>query len=126
MESRSWHCRSRRPLERHVDERRAGLAHSHLAIEMLMSKTGTKFIHVPYKGAAPALLDLIGGRLDAYLLGLPGGTPQVKSGKGRLRSLTTLGRAGSAAGTPTLPGLGIPGYNFGLRGCFVTPAVTTA
>ena len=99
---------------------------AHLAIEMLMSKTGTKFIHVPYKGAAPALLDLIGGRLDAYFLGLPGVTPQVKGGKVRLLAVTTLERAGSAADTPTVAELGIPGYNFSLWGGFFAPAGTPA
>ena len=97
---------------------------AHLAIEMLMSKTGVKFVHVPYKGAAPALLDLIGGRLDAYFLGLPGVTPQVKGGKVRLLAVTTAARAGSAAGTPTVAEHGLPGFSVSLWGGFFAPAGT--
>jgi len=97
---------------------------AHLAIEMLMSKTGVKFVHVPYKGAAPALLDLIGGRLDAYFLGLPGVTPQVKGGKVRLLAVTTAERAGSAADTPTVAELGLPGFSISLWGGFFAPVGT--
>jgi tripartite-type tricarboxylate transporter receptor subunit TctC len=68
----------------------------------------------------------MGGRLDAYFLGLPGVTPQVKGGKVRLLAVTTTGRAGSAADTPTVAELGIPGYNFSLWGGFFAPVGTPA
>jgi tripartite-type tricarboxylate transporter receptor subunit TctC len=97
---------------------------AHLAIEMLMSKAGLKFVHVPYKGAAPALLDLIGGRVDAYFLGLPGVAPQVKGGKVRLLAVTTAARAGSAPDTPTVAEHGLPGFSFSLWGGLYAPAGT--
>lgn len=97
---------------------------AHLAVEMLMIKTGVKMVHVPYKGAAPALLDLIGGRIDAYFLGLPGVMSQVRGGKVRLLAVSTAQRASGSPDTPTVAEHGIPGFNFSLWGGFLAPAGT--
>jgi tripartite-type tricarboxylate transporter receptor subunit TctC len=98
---------------------------AHLAVEMLMSKTGVKMTQIPYKGAAPAMVDLLGGRIDAYFLGLPGVMPHVKSGNVRLIAVSTSERASSVADTPTVAEHGMPGFNFSLWGGFFAPAGTS-
>jgi len=100
---------------------------AHLAVEMLTLRSGTNMVQVPYKGAAPALVDLLGGRIDAYFLGLPGVMPQVKSGNVRLLAVSTTQRAGSLPDMPTVgEQTGIAGYNFSLWGGFLAPAGTPA
>ncbi|MFN2646734.1 MAG: Bug family tripartite tricarboxylate transporter substrate binding protein [Burkholderiales bacterium] len=99
---------------------------AHLASEMLALKTGVTMTQVPYKGAAPALLDLIGGRVDAYFLGLPAVTPHVKGGNVRLLAVSTAKRATSAPDTPTVAELGIAGFDFSLWGGLFAPAGTPA
>jgi tripartite-type tricarboxylate transporter receptor subunit TctC len=100
---------------------------AHLAVEMLTLRSGTNMVQVPYKGAAPALVDLLGGRIDAYFLGLPGVMPQVKSGNVRLLAVSTTQRAGSLPDVPTVgEQTGIAGYNFSLWGGFLAPAGTPA
>jgi tripartite-type tricarboxylate transporter receptor subunit TctC len=93
---------------------------------MLALKGGVTMTQVPYKGAAPALLDLIGGRVDAYFLGLPAVAPHVKGGNVRLIAVSTARRAGSAPDTPTLAELGMPGFDFSLWGGIFAPAGTPA
>jgi tripartite-type tricarboxylate transporter receptor subunit TctC len=99
---------------------------AHLAVEMLMIRTGVKMVHVPYKGAAPAMVDLLGGRIDAYFLGLPGVMPHVRGGKVRLLAVSTAERASGSPETPTVAEHGIPGFNFSLWGGFLAPAGTPA
>lgn len=100
---------------------------AHLAVEMLTLRSGTNMVQVPYKGAAPALVDLLGGRIDAYFLGLPGVMPQVKSGNVRLLAVSTTQRAGSLPDMPTVgEQTGIAGYNFSLWGGFLAPVGTPA
>jgi tripartite-type tricarboxylate transporter receptor subunit TctC len=97
---------------------------AHLAVEMLMIKTGVKMVHVPYKGAAPAMVDLLGGRIDAYFLGLPGVMPHVRGGRVRLLAVSTAERASGTPDTPTVAEHGVPGFNFSLWGGFLAPAGT--
>jgi tripartite-type tricarboxylate transporter receptor subunit TctC len=97
---------------------------AHLAVEMLMSKSGVSMTQIPYKGAAPAMVDLLGGRVDAYFLGLPGVMPHVKSGNVRLLAVSTSERASSVADTPTVAEHGMPGFNFSLWGGFLAPIGT--
>jgi tripartite-type tricarboxylate transporter receptor subunit TctC len=79
---------------------------------------------VPYKGAAPALLDLIGGRVDAYFLGLPAVMPHVNGGNVRLLAVSSARRASSASDTPTVAELGIAPFDFSLWGGIFAPAGT--
>ena len=98
---------------------------AHLAVEMLTLRSGVSMVQVPYKGAAPAMVDLLGGRIDAYFLGLPGVMPHVKSGAVRLLAVSTAQRAGSLPDTPTVAEqAGIAGFNFSLWGGFLVPAGT--
>src|SRR5947207_1807512 len=57
----------------------------HLTAELFWQETGTKAVHVPYKGGSPALTDLLGGQVDATFMNINTGLPHVKSGK--LRAL---------------------------------------
>ncbi len=85
---------------------------THLAVELLQSLTGTKLTHVPYKGAGPALTDLISGQIQAMLVPMPAVMPYLKGGK--LRALATSGASRSPAlpGLPTIAEAGVPGYEY--------------
>jgi tripartite-type tricarboxylate transporter receptor subunit TctC len=85
---------------------------THLAVELLQSLTGTKLTHVPYKGAGPALTDLISGQIQAMLVPMPAVMPYVKGGK--LRALATSGASRSPAlpELPTIAEAGVPGYEY--------------
>ena len=85
---------------------------THLGVELLQSLTGTKLTHVPYKGAGPALTDLISGQIQAMLVPMPAVMPYLKGGK--LRALATSGASRSPAlpGLPTIAEAGVPGYEY--------------
>ena len=103
---------------------------THLAVELLQSLTGTKLTHVPYKGAGPALTDLISGQIQAMLVPMPAVMPYVKGGK--LRALATSGASRSPAlpGLPTIAEAGVPGYEYtpwyGMFGPGMLPRELTA
>jgi tripartite-type tricarboxylate transporter receptor subunit TctC len=82
---------------------------SHLAGELFMSMTGTRLIHVPYRGDAQAFPDLIGDRVQMYVSTLTGALPHIKSGA--LRPLAMMGNARSDM-LPDVPTLAefVPGY----------------
>ena len=84
----------------------------HLAVELLQSLTGTRLTHVPYKGNAPVLTDLIGGQIQVSLLTMPSVMPYVKGGK--VRALATSGARRSPAlpEVPTIAEAGVPGYEY--------------
>ena len=85
---------------------------THLATEMLVSRAGIKLVHVPYKGSAPALSDLIGGHVSMYLGSMPASVPQARSGKLRAVAVTGARRAPAAPEVPTIAESGLPGYEF--------------
>lgn len=97
----------------------------HLAGELFKSMAGVDMTHVPYKGGAPATLDLVGGRLSLMFGGMVLTLPHVKAGK--LRALATTGakRANAVPDLPTIAESGLPGYEadewFGLWGPAGTP-----
>lgn len=101
-----------------------GYTPGHLAGEMLTLKTNVKMTQVPYKGGAPAIADLLGGRVDAYFLSVPGAMPHVRSGKVRMLAVSTARRSSSAPDTPSIAELGIPGFDFSLWGGFFAPVAT--
>ncbi|MDH2239646.1 tripartite tricarboxylate transporter substrate binding protein [Pigmentiphaga sp. GD03639] len=82
----------------------------HLAGEMFTRRTGTNILHVPYKGSAPAMNDLLGGQIDMMFEGGTSTLPYVQSG--RLRALASTGQTRSEA-MPDLPALNeiIPGFS---------------
>jgi tripartite-type tricarboxylate transporter receptor subunit TctC len=75
---------------------------AHLGMEMLKSEAGVDITHVPYKGSAPAVSDLLAGQVQMMVDGLPSALPHVKAGKLRAIALTSLRRAPSLAELPTI------------------------
>lgn len=82
----------------------------HLAGEMLKSMTGTEAVHVPYRGAAPALTDLLGGQLD-FLFDPGIAIEHVKSGKLRVIAVGSPERSPQLPDVPTLDELGLRGFD---------------
>ena len=72
-------------------------------------KAGVTLVDVPYKGAAPASVDLLGGRIDMAFLNVPGVLPQVKSGQLRALAVANVTRAKALPDTPTMAEDGYPG-----------------
>ncbi len=83
---------------------------SHLTMEMLKSAAGVDIIHVPYKGAAPAVVDLLGGQVDAAFF-VPGNISQfVREGKAKVIASTGTRRFASMPQVPTMIEQGFPGF----------------
>ena len=83
----------------------------HLAVEQLGSATGAKFLHVPYKGAAPALTDLMGGRVDGFFGDVPGLIGFVKAGRLRAIGVAAAHRHPSLPDVPTFEEQGLAGVD---------------
>ena len=83
----------------------------HLAIEQLGSATGATFLHVPYKGAAPALIDLMGGRVEGFFGDVPGLIGFVKSGRLRAIGVAAAHRHPSLPDVPTFQEQGLEGVD---------------
>ena len=71
---------------------------------------GVKMVHIPYKGNAPALTDLVGGHVDLVFNGLTSAMPLIKAGKLRALAVTSLTRAGALPEMPTLDEAGTEGF----------------
>ena len=84
---------------------------SHLAGELLNEVAGIDTVHVPYKGGAPAMLDLLGGRVAAYYSTLSTAQPHIESGKLIPLASTGLQRLPSLPKVPTIAESGYPGFN---------------
>lgn len=82
----------------------------HLAAELLKSLAGIDMVHVPYKGAAPALQDLMGGQVQVLFDTLAQALPQAKTGKVRALAVTTVERQTVAPDVPTMSEQGFPGW----------------
>ncbi|MFD0668724.1 Bug family tripartite tricarboxylate transporter substrate binding protein [Ramlibacter sp. MAHUQ-53] len=83
---------------------------SHLGMEILKSRAGMNLTHVPYKGSAPMMNDLLGGTLPVGITGLPAVQPHLKAGKLKLIALTTAQRAPGTPDYRTVAEQGFPGY----------------
>ncbi len=84
---------------------------AHLAGEMFLSMTGTRMTHVPYKGSAPAVADVIGGRVTMMMPGIGSAINLARSNKLRAIAVTTAKRATGAPDIPTIAESGIPGFD---------------
>ena len=82
----------------------------HLSGELFKVMAGVQMTHIPYKGSAPALQDLIGGQVQFMFDNLPPSLPQIKAGKLRALAVTSATRAPALPDTPTIAESGLPGY----------------
>src|ERR1700752_2567482 len=82
----------------------------HLGAVLFQSLTGTKMNHVPYKGAAPAVADLLPGRIQVWLGAANTLLPHIKDGKVKLLGSTAPRRFASLPDTPPIAEAGVPGY----------------
>jgi tripartite-type tricarboxylate transporter receptor subunit TctC len=83
---------------------------AHLASELLLSMTGTDMVHVPYKGSAPALVDVMGGQVDIMLPGIGSAVNLAKEGKVRALAVSSSKRASAMPDIPTIAESGVPGF----------------
>lgn len=82
----------------------------HFSLEMLKAMTSADIVHVPYKGGAPALADVIGGQVPAAITGLPTALAAIKAGKVRALAVTAAQRSRHVPDVPTLAEAGLAGY----------------
>ena len=83
----------------------------HLAGELFKQMTGTYMVHIPYKGAPPAVADLLAGRVHLMFDNLASALPNVKAGRLRALAVTTLKRSNALPGLPTLDEAGLKGFD---------------
>jgi tripartite-type tricarboxylate transporter receptor subunit TctC len=83
---------------------------SHLTTELFMSLTGTKMVHVPYKGTAPALNDLIAGQVDLIFMELSSAVRLHQGGNARILAVATDQRLDSLPDIPTMIEAGVPNF----------------
>lgn len=81
----------------------------HLTAELFWQQSGTTGIHVPYKGGAPAMNDLIGGQVDATFMNINTAVPHIKAGKLRALAITSTARSPILPDVPTMDEAGIKG-----------------
>lgn len=84
----------------------------HIAGESLAQRTGAKLLHVPYRGSAPAMTDLIGNQIPLSIDTLVASLPQIKAGKARAVALTGSARSQLVPDVPTVAESGVAGYDF--------------
>lgn len=84
---------------------------NHLVMELIGVMTGARMVHIGYKGAGPAITDLVGGHLHVSSLGFPGAMPFVKSGRLRPIAVTSIKRSSLLPELPTVAEAAIPGFD---------------
>jgi tripartite-type tricarboxylate transporter receptor subunit TctC len=101
-------------------------ASGHLAAELFNSAEGVNLVHVPYKGGAPALADLIAGRIQVMFLSVSLSAPQAKQGRIKVLALTGEKRSDKLPGVSTAAEQGYPGVQALLFSSLLAPAATPA
>ena len=97
---------------------------AHLGIELFCSMTGTRMVHVPYKGNAPAMIDLMSGQIQLLFGASVSVAPHVRSGKLKALAVTTPKRTQANPNLPTVIEAGVPGYQMINSYGFFAPAGT--
>jgi len=87
---------------------------NHLSFELFKMMTGTRITHVPYKGSAPAVTDLIAGQVHVMFDNTPNVLPHVKAGKLKALAVSSKSRSSQAPEIPTVDEGGVPGYDVGV------------
>jgi tripartite-type tricarboxylate transporter receptor subunit TctC len=82
----------------------------HVSGELFKSLTGIDMLHIPYKGRASAIPDLLGGRVTMMFDNMPSSLPLVREGKLRALGVTSLTRSAAAPDIPTIAEQGLPGF----------------
>ena len=98
----------------------------HLAMALFQSRTGTEMVHVPYKGSAPAVTDLLAGQVQLMFNSMPTVLPHVKSGKLRALAAGSAQRSKTVPDIPTVAESGVPGFEAVTWSGLVAPAKTPA
>jgi len=94
----------------------------HLAGELMKLKLNNRLTHVPYRGAGPALNDVVGGHVDFYFPGFPAAAPLMQAGKVKLLAVSSAKRSSAAPDVPTVAeATGIPNFDFTLWVGFFGP-----
>lgn len=99
---------------------------AHLTGELIKKTTGMSFVHIPYKGAAQAIPDLIAGRADFYISSLESAKPHMQSGVIRVLAVTSAKRAPDAPDVETVAEAGYKGFEAVTWWGFLAPAKTPA
>lgn len=99
---------------------------SHLTAHMFQQMAGVKLVHVPYKGTAPALTDLMGGRVDLFFDNISSSLSQYRAGRIKLLAVATPTRVPSIPEVPTLAESGLPGFQAGTWMALAAPPKTPA
>ncbi len=97
---------------------------THLAVALFNNMTGTQMTHVPYRGSAPVVTDLIAGNLQMAIPTMSAVLPHAKGGKVRLLAVSTAKRASALPDVPTIQESGVPGYATGLWTGLLAPTGT--
>ncbi|HYC45046.1 MAG TPA: tripartite tricarboxylate transporter substrate binding protein [Burkholderiales bacterium] len=87
------------------------LTSGHLSMELLKLQMGIDITHIPYKGGAPAIIDLIGGRVQFLISGPPGVLPHINAGRLKPIAVTAAKRSPGLPNTPTFQESGVPGFD---------------
>lgn len=98
----------------------------HLAGEIFKTMAGVKMVHVPYKGATPAISDIIAGHIEVYFGAMVSTLPHARSGRLRALAVTSLKRVGAAKDVPTLDEQGLKGFETGSWFGMAVPTGTPA
>jgi tripartite-type tricarboxylate transporter receptor subunit TctC len=96
----------------------------HLAAELFKQMAGVDIVHIPYKGATPAVTDLVAGQVDMSFAPVANVVPLAKSGKLKLLGLTGEKHSAFAPDTPTISETGLPGFDVWTWYAFLAPAGT--
>ena len=86
-------------------------ANQHLAMELFLLTTGTRMVHVPYKGVGPALADVVGGHVPLMMSNILVALPQIRAGRVRAFGVTSAQRVSGAPEIPTIAESGVPGFD---------------
>jgi len=94
----------------------------HVSGELFKAMTGTDIVHIPYKGGAPAIADLISGQVQLMFESTNSIAPHVRAGRVRPLAVSGMQRSGSLPGVPTLNEAGVPGYEVNVWSGIITTA----